>query len=87
MKNATSNAKAAAVAAGLLTSVSFLVLTLVAHYTGYATHLLELIVDVYPFYTVSVAGAFWGALWGFLDAAIGVWILVWLYNMLSSRLK
>lgn len=85
MKNSL-NALAAALSMGLLWAVSLFVWTLVSFKTGFGGNALELMEDVYPWYTVSMQGAFIGLVWGFLDGFIGTYVFVWLYNFLTKKL-
>jgi len=80
------NKLAAALTLGLMTGLGLAIMTCVAVYTGYATHILELIEGVYPWYAVSYIGACWGLVWGFMDGFIGGFILVAVYNFFVKKL-
>lgn len=76
--------KGLALAGGLLWSVLFFIWTLLAAYTGYGEGGLEAFwVGIYPWYTVSVQGAFIGLGWAFMDGLVCGAILAWLYNKFS----
>jgi len=87
MKKLELNAKAAALSGGVIWGLSLFVMTLLASSNGYADSFLSLIEGVYPYYELSVVGAFWGLLWGFLDAFIGVYIFICLYNFFVGKFK
>ncbi len=46
--------------------------------------MLDLMVGMYPFYEVSVAGAFVGLVAGFVDGAIGGALIAWIYNKFAK---
>ena len=54
--------------------------TAVSIYTGYANSFLQLFEGIYPWYSISWAGAFSGLLSGFIDGFIVLWAFGWLYN-------
>ena len=83
----TLNPLAAALAMGLVWSVSLFVMTLVSTQTGFAGNGLQILADIYPWYEVSVKGAFIGLVCGFIDGFIGTYILVWIYNFFVKKLK
>jgi|TARA_B100001971_G_C18088378_1_gene482131 hypothetical protein len=58
--------KAFALAGGIIWALGMFVLTLIATYTGYGDAFLGLFANAYPWYTISVAGAFIGGIWGFI---------------------
>ncbi|MFT7184156.1 MAG: hypothetical protein ACI9QC_000487 [Oceanicoccus sp.] len=86
MKNAQLNPMAAGLTMGGLWALALFVMTLVAASNGYASHIFEMLVGIYPYYELTTAGAFWGLLWGFLDGAIGGYFMVWVYNMVAKKL-
>lgn len=68
---------------GLLWGVGLCLMTLVATYSGYMAPQLELLlVGVYPWYDVSLVGAFIGLGEGFVDGLIGGVVFAWVYNYL-----
>ncbi len=75
--------KAAGLTCGILWGLGLFAMTLLAVYTNYAEHLLTLLVGVYPWYEISVAGAFIGLGEGFIDGFLGAAIFVWIYNAFS----
>ena len=58
-------------------------MTLLAVYAGMGAHIAQLIVGLYPYYEVTLPGAFIGAAWGFVDGFIGGLIFGWVYNMFA----
>jgi hypothetical protein len=58
-------------------------MTLLALYTGYLSHISELLVGVYPYYEVSLMGAVAGLVWGFVDGFICGLITAWVYNLFA----
>ena len=83
---AMSQSLAAGLSLGIIWGVPMFVCTLVASQNGFATNMLESFVGMYPYYELTVAGAFWGLLWAFLDGFIGGYILLWLYNSILKKL-
>lgn len=75
-------------AGGILWGVSLFLWTLAAASSlGWGKELLNLLVGVYPYYTISVSGAFIGLVVGFIDCAIGCALFAWLYNFFSKDSK
>lgn len=72
--------KALALTLGIVSGLAIFVLTLLALYTGYARHLVDLLVGVYPYYEVTLGGSFVGLVIGFIDGFIGGLIFAWIYN-------
>lgn len=85
MKN-TLNALAAALSMGVLWALGLFIWTLIGTQTGFGGNALHLMEDIYPWYTVSVQGAFIGLVWGFLDGFIGTYVFVWVYNFFTKKL-
>lgn len=80
--------KGLGLAMGILWALSLFVMTLVATYSGYmADQLNTLIVGVYPWYSVSLTGAFIGLAEGFVDGFVGGVVIAWLYNVCSKCCK
>jgi hypothetical protein len=77
------NAKNLGLSIGILWAIVLFLMTVLSIYTGYASGFLQLIADIYPWYTVSWAGAFIGIVFGFIDGFIGGYVVAWLYNRLS----
>ena len=75
--------KALALSFGIVWGLCLLALTLVAVYTGYAKHLVDLLVGVYPYYSVTAVGSIAGLIWGFVDGFICGLILGWVYNLFA----
>jgi hypothetical protein len=72
--------KAFALAGGVIWGLAMAICTIISLANGYASQFMGLMADIYPGYTVTVAGIFVGAIYGFLDAFIGGWIFAALYN-------
>lgn len=81
------DARRLALAGGTLWGAGMFILTLVSSYTGYASHWLVVIGDLYPGYSISWEGSLIGLVYGFIDAAIGLFLLGGLYNMLREKQK
>ncbi|MBT4384214.1 hypothetical protein HOD30_00525 [Candidatus Peregrinibacteria bacterium] len=79
------HALSAGLAVGVLWGLALFIWTIVTAKYGFAGSFLELITEVYPFFDITVSGAFWGLLWGFLDGFIGTYLLVWLYNFFVDK--
>ncbi|MBT5015896.1 hypothetical protein HOM98_00250, partial [Candidatus Peregrinibacteria bacterium] len=63
--------KAAGLSMGLLWGLGLFVATLLSVYTGYLEAQLGFLVGAYPWYEISVAGAFIGLVEGFIDGFVG----------------
>lgn len=75
------NAKAIALALGLMWSVAILLTSLTALATeSYLHNIVDFIATVYLGYSLSFGGVVAGMVWGFFDAAIGGYVFAWLYN-------
>jgi len=82
------NAKALGLAGGVLWGLGMFVLTLLGMYVeGYGAGFYDLMMGLYPGYTLSMAGAFVGLVYGFIDAFIGLWIFGSLYNYFCGCCK
>lgn len=76
--------KAFGLTLGLFCGLSLFAMTLLAVYTnGYLKHIVDLFVDVYPYYEVTLLGSVFGLAWGFLDGLIGGLIFAWIYNAMA----
>lgn len=76
--------KALALSMGILWSVCLFLWTLLIALTDvqWGVDMLQLLVGMYPWYEITVPGAFVGLVAGFIDGAIGGALLAWLYNKL-----
>ena len=77
------DAKALALAVGLLWGGAILAFSLVAMFVpGYGSAVLELAASIYPGYdgASGLSSTLVGTLYGLVDGAIGGWLLGWLYN-------
>ncbi len=79
------NAKAFALAAGMLWGGGLFVATIWLLALGHQGQLISALGNFYIGYTFSIAGAFVGLIWGFVDGLIGGAIFAWLYNQLAKR--
>ena len=78
------NAKSLGLAGGVLWGISMFIMTFAGVYSGYGTRFLQIMVDVYPGYEISVTGSFFGLAYGFVDGFIGLYLFGWLYNMFNK---
>lgn len=74
-----------AMAVGVYWGVCVMVCTLLAVYTGYLNDMMQLLVGIYPWYQVTVAGAFIGLGIGVVDGFIAGMIFAWLYNLMAKH--
>lgn len=72
-------------AGGILWGFCMFICTILAVYTGYASQFLNMMVDIYPGYTISWVGAIVGMMYGFIDGFVGLFLLGWLYNHLPIK--
>jgi hypothetical protein len=72
------------IAGGIIWSVSMFICTILAINIGYSEKLLEVMVGIYPGYSISAAGAVLGLVYGFIDGFAGFFLLAWIYNKLSK---
>lgn len=77
--------KAAGLTLGLFWGLTLFVSTLLAVYTGYLHDFVSLMVGVYPWYQVTLPGAFIGLGEAFLDGFVGGSLLILLYNFICSH--
>ena len=78
------NARNFGLAGGILWGVWMFIFTLLSIYTGYGIMFRDLMVDVYPGYSITFFGSVVGFIYGFLDGFIGLYIFAWLYNKLNG---
>ncbi len=79
------NAKAFALACGVLWGGTILLATWWLVAFGFHGQLMQQLDHFYFGYSVSWLGAFFGAIWGFVDGFIGGWVFAWLYNKFSGE--
>ena len=87
MKKNCPCALSAGLSVGVLWGLMLFLWTLAAAANGFGASTLNLIAEVYPYYELSTAGAFWGLLWGFLDGLVGAFLIVWLYGIFNAKLS
>lgn len=80
----TLDARAFALACGLLWSVGVATIGFVARY-GWAERWEKLLEDAYLGYGESASGIAVGAVWAFFDGATGGYAFAWLYNRLARE--
>ncbi len=79
------NAKALALALGILWSLALLSVSIIALMSDHYLHnVIDFFSSIYLGYTLSFSGILIGMLWAFLDAAVGGLVLAWLYNKLAK---
>lgn len=69
---------------GILSGLAVFVMTLLALYANYGLGWFALTADVYPYYELSLVGAFIGLAFGFIDGFIGGVLIAFLYNLFSG---
>lgn len=79
------NAKALALAGGIVWGVGILVLTYWFLILGFEGGTLVKLKRVYLGYSVTWYGGFIGLIWGFVDGLIGCGLLAWLYNRFANQ--
>jgi len=79
------NPKAFGLTAGIIWGLAVLVTTLISISTGYAKIFLNIIVSIYPGYSISPVGGIIGLIYGFADASIGFYIFARIYNWLEMK--
>jgi len=72
--------KALGLALGILYGLVLCAATLLSFYTGYLSQWTDLLVGVYPYYSVTVEGSIAGLIWGFIDGLIAGVVFGWIYN-------
>lgn len=79
--------KGLALSFGILWGLCIFVMTILAIYlNGYGLAFLDVTAGaLYPYYTISWAGAFVGLVAGFIDGAIGGFIIAWVYNKFAGK--
>lgn len=78
------NPKKLGIAGGILWSICLFICTILAMYTGYAKEFLNIMISIYPGYSISWFGSIIGLVYGFFDAFIGLFLLAWIYNKLNK---
>lgn len=75
---------AAGLALGTFWGISLALLTVVSLYTGYMNAQLELLINMYPGYEITLEGALMGLLDGAIDGFCVGWIIIVLYNAFAG---
>jgi len=71
-------------AGGIIWGVSMFICTILAINIGYSERFLDIMMDIYPGYSISGAGTILGLVYGFIDGFAGFFLLGWIYNKLSK---
>ena len=79
------NAKNFGISGGIVWGGALLLFTLFSVATGFGEVFLNMIISIYPGYTISVVGGLIGLIYGFIDGFIGLYIFAWIYNKLEAR--
>lgn len=77
--------KRLAMAAGILWGAAIFVVTLISLANGYGSEFLNILVNVYPGYSISALGSVIGLVYGFIDAFVWVYLLWWVYSLLHKE--
>lgn len=78
------DAKAFALAVGILWSAGAFILGIASMMFNWGTSWLDLLSSCYIGYKPTLLGSIIGALWAFIDAGIGALIVAWLYNKFAK---
>lgn len=79
------DAKKLGLAGGIIWGVVLFLITLISVCTGYATEFLNLIISIYPGFSITYAGSLVGLVYGFVDGFIALFLLGWIYNGLLKK--
>lgn len=79
------NPKAFGLAAGVFAAVVLFLVTLISVSTGYGAAFLDVMVSIYPGYSITYVGAIVGLIYGFIDGFVGCYIFAWLYNYFEKK--
>ncbi len=72
------------IAGGIVWGVSMLICTILAINIGYSERFLDVMVDIYPGYSISGSGTILGFVYGFVDGFVGLFLIGWIYNKLRK---
>ncbi|MCF7861310.1 bacteriophage holin [Candidatus Woesearchaeota archaeon] len=78
------NEKNFGLAGGLIAGVTLFIMTLFSISTGYAQAFLEIVMSIYPGYSISAFGSLVGLVYGFIDGFIGLYLLAMIYNIFEK---
>ena len=79
------NATKFGLAGGIGWGVCVFLTTLLSVWTGYGSAFLQMLSSLYPWFGITVGGAFLGLIEGFIDGFACLFVLAWLYNRLSRQ--
>lgn len=77
--------KALGLSGGIMWGLALLAATLISMVTGYASIFLNIIISIYPGYSISPLGSIIGLFYGFVDAYIGFYLFARIYNWLEMK--
>jgi len=72
-------------AGGIGWGVCVFLTTLLSVWTGYGHAFLEMLSSLYPWFGITIGGAFVGLIEGFIDGFVCLFVVAWLYNRLSKQ--
>jgi hypothetical protein len=79
------NATKLGLAGGIAWGVCLFLTTLLSVWTGYGKAFLEMVSSLYPWFGISIGGAFLGLIEGFIDGFVCLFVLAWLYNRFNKQ--
>ena len=69
---------------GILCGVGLWLITIISVVAEIWQSQLSLLIGLYPWYSITLTGSFFGLVCGFIDGFIGGLIFAWLYNLFSK---
>ena len=81
------NARALGFALGVIWGLAILITTFASLWAagGYGKHFLDMLVSIYPGYSITSGGAILGLCYGFVDGFIFGWLSARLYNFFAKE--
>lgn len=81
------NARALGFTVGVIWGIAVLLVTLASLWTakGYGKDFLDILVSIYPGYSISNIGALLGLCYGFVDGFVGGWLVAVIYNFFAKE--
>lgn len=76
--------KAFGLSMGILYGLCLFISTLIAIYTGYLNGIMQLLVGIYPWYKVTLGGAFIVLVEGLIDGFVSGFLFAWIYNKVGG---
>lgn len=65
---------------GIVWGGALFITTLLSYFTDYGKLFLEVVSSIYPGYSISPLGSFFGLFYGFVDLFISGILIGWIYN-------